>query len=156
MRLEINALEKPSPCQLVFYQDGSFGQGEPFFSLDYEINLSRYGTLELLASKETGICYCLQGFSWKLFMKSATGEIIIDSFVEGQLRFFFEKGDSTEWGTAFSREFNLSVVDRKKRLALYGAMPKNSNIVRFASDQFICECEGEIVGFIIGFSDLAL
>lgn len=154
MKLYVEASASPSPCRLVFYADGSFGQGKPFFVLDYEINLSHNGSLEVLASKENGVCYCLEGFAWKSFSKAKHGKISFDSALEGRLCFKLEEEDPTEWGTEYIKEFALSLVDREQKLALYGTMPLFAEVIRFAFGQFVCCLQGEIVGFIIDFSDV--
>ncbi|MCR5349344.1 MAG: hypothetical protein K6E59_07055 [Bacilli bacterium] len=152
MQLKIDVAANPSPCQLNFYDDGSFGQGEPWFFLDYEINLSFTGSLELLASKESGICYCLEGFSWKNYLKARQGEIDLGSVEEGQLLVIFGPEDPTEWGTGYGKEFGLAFVDLKQKLALYGAKPSGAEIIRFAQGQFVCQLRDEVVGFIVDFS----
>lgn len=154
MKLEIKTPGAVSPCRLKFYNDGSFGQGEPYLYLDYEINLSKNGSLALFASANTGICYCLEGFSWKGFSEQKKGPISLDRVEEGQLRFSRENEDPIEWGCHYCREFELTLIDDRKKLALYGELPINSVITRFAPDQFVCRFRGEVVGFIIDYSAL--
>ena len=149
MKLEVQISKKPSPCRLTFHADGSFGQGEPAFFLDYEINLSHNGSLEVFASKETGVCYCLEGFSWKLFSKARRERLSFGAVNDGQLHFALDEDDPAEWGGSFGREFELSAVDDERGLALYGEMPPSADVVRFACGQFVCLFKGEVVGFII-------
>ena len=149
MKLYVDFSGIPSPCRLVFHHDGSFGQGDSFLFLDYEINLSHTGSLVVMASKETGACYCLEGFSWKNFSKAKNGQLDIETQTDGCLCFMLEEGDPIEWGTGYEKEFELSLIDEKRKLVLYGEMPLHAQVVRFAYDQFVCLSHGEITGFII-------
>lgn len=155
MRLFIDFSKKPSPCSLLFYPDGSFGQSEDMPILDYEINLSFSGHIELLALKENGICYCLQGFSWEEFFVAKEGELLINNQMEGCICFALDAEDPTEWGTNYGKEYKLNLVDKKRKLALYGDMPNGAEIMNFANGQFVCLFQNEIVGFIVDFSNLS-
>ena len=107
----------------------------------------------MLASRGTGICYCFEGYSWKEFHKFRHTEINISSEKEGRLCFEFEDGDPCEWGTEYNTVFNLTCVDLKQKLVLYGLFPKEAVVVRFAIGQYVCVSKEEIVGLIIDFSD---
>lgn len=153
MRFRINIHKKPTSCRLIFRSDGSFGQSEPVLYLDYEINLSRDGSLEIFGSKGTNVCYCLEGFSWKYFMKAKGGQIILNNIIDGQLCFMLDENDYIDYGTHYDKEFKLALLDHERKLVLYGDHPLNAKVVRFAFGQYVCWLCGEPVGFIIDYSD---
>lgn len=149
MKLFVDRKAEASPCELVFHEDGSFGQGRPDFALDYEIGLSRFGHLALVGDSRNGICYSLEGFSWKEFSKTQIGHIEAEVKGECRLHFALEAGDMTEWGSKYSEGFELLLADPINGLVLFGSLPLGAEVLRFARGQYVCLVLDEIVGFII-------
>ena len=156
MKLFVDRRGAASPSRVFFYGDGSFGGAEGDFVLDYEIDLTDGGRLEVWGDLKSGVCYRVEGYSWLEFGELSKGSILISEAEEASLRFELGPEDPTEWGMCFDLGLFASRLDPERSLVLFGELPAGSAVFRFADGQYIVMAGGKVQGFVVEIPDFAM
>ena len=147
----INEALSPSKEKLYFYMDGSFGPERSDFSFDFEINVTEFGVLEIVASLARGLCFCLMGFSWKSFKNLKKRSLFPLRAKDAALCFKLEEDEKKDveiGGLNTGQMFKPTCFDPDYSLVLFGERPVDGVIYRFAYEQYVVFKDGCVKGFI--------